>query len=165
MRRSPRREPPPAKPSVPAVAAVADGACRKVRSGFGVGWACRTHGRAWPCDVRRQAAEQLSMLHRASPLAPPVLLEVAAERLRQLEDHPTRADDEKPAHYWTELLVEYLNRANTDALLVREALEAGAVPDLAAWRHRLIQLAAIAAAGAESCDRVTGSLHTTEETR
>lgn len=135
---------------------MADEACKRVRSGFGGGYACRVHGRTWPCRVREQPAEQLAMLHRASPLAPPVLLEVAAERLRQLDEFPAEADDLLAGHAWIELLVEYLNRAGDAGKRIRDDVAAGGVPDLAAWRHRLIQVAAVASAAVESCDRVIG---------
>lgn len=130
-------------------------ACRRVRTGTG-GWTCAVHGRSWPCEVRNQPAEQLAMLHRASPLAPPVLLEIAAERLRQLEDFPPAADDAMTAQRWLELLVEYLNRVADEGKRIRDDAAAGGVPDVGWWRHRLIQVAAVAAAGVESCDRVLG---------
>lgn len=141
-------------------------ACTRVRSGFGDGYACRAHGRPWPCSVREQPAEQLAMLHRASPLAPPVLLEVAAERLRQLAEFPPEADDRITAHRWIEMLVEYLNAASEAGKRIKLDVDAGAVPDLSSWRHRMIQVAAVAAAAVESCDRVIGPPDTaTEEQR
>jgi hypothetical protein len=130
-------------------------ACRKVRSGVGSGWACTTHGVPWPCRVRAQAYEQLTLLAQTSALGVPVLLEIAAERLHQLSTYSTDVDDTRGAHQWIELVVEYLNRATIEGRLLAEREAEHAPLDTTQWRRRLLQVSAIAAAAVEWCDRVT----------
>lgn len=129
--------------------------CSKVKSGVG-GWACRVHGRQWPCDAGQQLGEQLQVLGQVAPLAPAVVAEVLAERRYALELHPPQADDQHDALSWLDTLGGYLERLAVEAQTIHEQvlLEGGDV-SLARYRHRLVQTAGIAVAAVESIDRLT----------
>lgn len=140
----------------PVADAVPIDACRRVRSGFGEGWACRTHGRSWPCSLHDQAYEQITLLRGAIPPAPGIVLEVVEELLHTVDVIPPSADEGRQAPDWVELIVEYLNRANVEGGLLSEREAVGAPLDTREWRRRLIQVAAIAVSGVAWCDRTAG---------
>lgn len=131
-------------------------ACHKVKSGIGDGWACRTHGRPWPCSAAEQLGEQLALLGQVSPAAPAVIAEVIAERRYALDLHPPGEDDQQDAFSWLDTIASYLERLSFEAqeLTTAQMLEGGGV-SLDRYRHRLVQTAGIAVAAVESIDRLT----------
>lgn len=131
-------------------------ACSKVKSGIGQGWACREHGRPWPCSAAEQIGDQLALLGQVAPTAPAVISEVIAERRYALDLHPPAKDDEQDAFTWIDTIGRYLERLNVEAqdLSAAQMLEGGGV-SLDRYRHRLVQTAGIAVAAVESIDRLT----------